>query len=181
MTINYIQPLPIPTHDPSVDVGNMATNTDSIAAYVAVDHVGFGVTGLANGTHKQVTFSNVSSPSTPTDPASILYTKNDSASHPQLFFLNNQNAAFNVASETGSVVLLGGIILQWGVGSAAPVTGAPNTLAIPFPNNFFSVTITVRSVAGGEYSTSAIITDLQHFTATCSTSPQNCYYLAIGN
>lgn len=84
-----------------------------------------------------------------------------------------------LAAVNGYTYLPGGLIYQWGVGTASPA-GFANLLPLAFPTTFFAVVITVRT-APGDYSTGALITGLNSFTACCNGSPQNCYFFAMGN
>jgi hypothetical protein len=59
MSFTYTTGIPNPPNDPSVDVPNMQTNTNTINSWTEVDHIGFN-NGLA-GQHTHITFPNVQS------------------------------------------------------------------------------------------------------------------------
>lgn len=185
MTITYNLGIPAGSHSPSVDQPNMQANNDAIASYVAIDHVAFGSAG--SGKHNQVTFNGVTAPATPSDPTSILYTKNDSHSHPQLFFLNNQNPLNSVVNaNNGSMVLMGGMIVQFGA-----VTGAadnnPINFASTFPNRCFAVVASPNTtVTSGAVAIICGAIGVGSFTPRIlksdgSTTSSDLTYIAIGN
>jgi len=172
----YNSNIPLSTHNPSVDQPMMEVNNNSIAGYVAVDHVPFNTSG--SGWHNQVTFSNVSTQATPTDPVSILYTKNDAAGHPQLNFLNSQNFT-NTFAGNGAVLLLGGLIIQWGTGST---TGSSFAFPITFPNNCYSMVVTGTSTLyTGGFVVSALSRTNYTVSRTSGTGATGYYYIAVGN
>jgi hypothetical protein len=179
MSFPYIIGLPNPPDDPSQDVAGMQNNTNTISSWVGVDHIGFN--NAAGGKHLQVTYPNITSQVTPTDPVSILYTKNDAASHPQLFFLNSQNSTFYVAASNGSTVLMGGIILQWG--SVAVNDGSSSTVMFPivFPSACFNVQVTART-GGSTYASCRVPSTSQVIvTLPVGSGNQTVYWMAIGN
>ena len=55
MSFPYTTGIPNPPDNPSSDVSNMQTNTNTINSWVAVDHIGFN--NAAGGLHKQVSFA----------------------------------------------------------------------------------------------------------------------------
>lgn len=178
--IQYNLGIPASGNNPSTDQPNMLINNDNIAQYVAVDHVGFDAD--YSGQHKQVTFNNVTAPSTPADPISILYTKNDAFSHPQMNFLNS-GAFANLAAASGSVLLMGGIIMQWGVGSLTG-SGAGNRtfFATAFPHNCYVVVITGTDAAyAGGFVATALTTTTFNAIRTLMTGITGFNYIAIGN
>lgn len=131
--------IPGPNDLLSLSQGQIQTNFANLIGWSGVDHVAYGDTNA--GQHEQVTFFNVTSQATPTDPVAVLYTKNDSNTHPQLFFLNSQNSGFYIPSANGSTVLMGGIIMQWGSYLMGPsVTTLPVTFPRMFPSAAFSIT-----------------------------------------
>lgn len=93
MSFPYNATIPQPGDNPSNSQGLILQNFTSIGSssgsWTTVDHYGFG-TGT-DGTHKQITFSNKNTPgSLPTDPSSIIFTKNNLAGFAYPFFLNGQ-------------------------------------------------------------------------------------------
>lgn len=152
MTFPYSPMIPNPPNDPADDVTTMQTNAGSINSIIAVDHVGFNITG--GGQHEQVTFNSNNPPTPPVSPP-ILFTNNvDGAGNAlpgslsELFFYSGtapqSKDQYNVTATNGSVMLPMGIILKWGntgnfVGSMSPVVGFTNA----FPNACFSVQLTL--------------------------------------
>jgi hypothetical protein len=188
MTYPINTSIPAANNDPADDQPEMQTNFGNINSYLQIDHTNPAATGA--GQHKQVTFNNVTSPSTPTDPVAILYTKNDAFSHPQLNFLNSQAFA-STASANGAYLQLGGIILQWGIYSVGTM-GATGTQSFPvaFPNNCYSVVAIPIAKAGGtsNQSTLGIITGTitkTQFQWSLGGGPtasyQGFYFIAVGN
>jgi hypothetical protein len=172
--------IPNATDIPSQSQAQIQTNFNSIIGWAAVDHLGYGAANA--GTHNQVTFSGVTSQSVPTDPEAVLYTKNDTSSHPQLFFLNSQNSTFYNAASNGCTVLMGGILLQWGNVTVPAGGSATFTFPVTFPNNVFVVTVTCRAVGAfkagfGTGTNSAIPIYLE----SAAGGSQNVCVMAIGN
>lgn len=175
-TFTYNKDIPFSTHNPSVDQPNMLTNTNSTFDWAAVDHVGFNTTG--GGRHNQITFNDVSTQAVPTNPVSVLYTKNDAFSKPQLNFLNSQNFT-NTLSGNGSVLLMGGMIIQWGFGA---VTGSSVAFPTAFPNNCFSMVVTGTSpLYTGGFVVSALSKTNYTVSRTSGSGNTGYYYIAIGN
>jgi hypothetical protein len=189
MTIyNYFPNIPNPPDAPADDVASMQTNSASIAGLIGVDHVGFGVSG--NGQHKQVTFNGNNVPGVfPVSPP-VLFTQNDASNLPQLFFYSGSAVRSSnqyTAAGSGSVLLLGGIIIKWGTWSLAPnVLSASVTFANAFPNNVFALTF-------GSNVTGPVATNLpvySNLTPTGFTGQRQInnnsgtyqyFYIAIGN
>lgn len=189
MSLTFTTGIPAGPHNPSVDQPPMMVNNDNIAAFVAIDHVGFNVMAPAvSGQHLQVTFNSNNVPSVPTSPP-VLFTNNDAFNTPQLFFYSGAAAKTTdqyTASANGSTFLLGGIIVKWG-----SVTATDNTtISFPkaFPNNCYNVQITVNAttvlptlvtvsgapIAGG-------FTPRVKDTNGTTVAPIAIFYLAIGN
>jgi len=194
MVFNYDPTIPNPPNDPADDVSIMQTNSSSISGLIAVDHVGFNV--AAGGTHKQVTFSSNNIPSaTPTFPTAFTALPTLYAGTPnkaQLFFYPPVSSAAGSKDQykltgTGSVLLLGGIILKWGLvtignGNQTEAT----TFVTDFPNNCFNVQLTPTSnpagLTSGNYpgvATQSVsgFTASRNGTGTALTY----FYTAIGN
>lgn len=157
MTIyTYFPNIPNPPDAPADDVASMQTNSASIAGIIGVDHVGFGSSG--NGQHKQVTFNANNVPTLPTTfPAlftNVPTSYGGTPNYAQLFFYSgsaSQSANQYVLTGTGSVLLLGGIILKWGTVTIPNGAGSqPGSFSPSFPNNSFSLVFTPgpNTVAG---------------------------------
>lgn len=191
MTFKYFPSLPNPPDDPADDVAGMQTNSGSIASIIAVDHVGFNVTG--GGEHAQVTFNANNVPSPPVSPP-ILFTNNPSGlTYPQLFFYSgnasqSSNQYSNVATN-GSTLLMGGIILKWGSQTFSGTQNPTVTFTHPFPNAIFNIQVSILNAgAGGAQSQPANIILTQSvsgFTARVSSVGLSgnitWYWVAIGN
>lgn len=104
----YNNAVPDPNNDPSNDVTPMLSNAIKIAEIWDVDHVGFNVD--EGGTHLQTTFSSKNAAAAQTDPQSILYTGNGTASTVADLFYRNQNGTFrpNILKAAGRIRLRNG-------------------------------------------------------------------------
>ena len=121
----------------------MQINTNAVDRLVAVDHVSFNTTG--SGQHMQITFNGNNAPGgLPTDPSSIIFTKNNIAGHPYPFFLNSELGSVagalaflpdlvTVGSNYG--FKLGTMIFNFG-SAAGSVGGSSVNFAIPMSNTF---------------------------------------------
>ncbi len=115
-TYPYNTAVPNGPNDPADDQPLMLTNTSSINALIAVNHVGFNAAN--GGIHNIVQFQNQGS----TDPAPAafgqVYTKTVGADV-QLFYesalgIIEQITGGSSSGATGYVLLPGGFIMQWG-------------------------------------------------------------------
>jgi hypothetical protein len=189
MTIAYSSAIPDPVNDPGDDVSTMQSNAGAISQIVAIDHVGFNVSG--SGQHNQVTFNANNVPVPPVSPP-ILFT-NTAAGLPQLFFYSG-NAAHSsdqyVISGNGSVLVMGGIILKWGSYTMANgVATTPVVFASPFPNSNPPFGVYFGSNVSGSPNNLPIVqvgtlTNAGFTAARVSGSSGGTYtyyYLAIGN
>lgn len=179
MTITYNLGIPASANNPSVDQPNMQTNTNNIATYVAIDHVAFNTAG--SGEHNQVTFAAPTSHSAPSNPVSILYTKNDANGNPQLNFINSQNEIVT-ASPTGSVILFAGLILKWGFYSTGG-DGLDILFPTAFPNHCYQVIITSINSFGITQPISVRLGSVQKtkFATVNSSIISPISYIAIGD
>lgn len=191
MTIPYSSTTPNPPNDPADDVGIMQTNAGSISTIIAVDHVGFNVSG--GGQHKKVTFNSNNPPASPVSPPVLFTNIVDGAGNAlpgslaELFFYSGSAAQgqnqYNVTATNGSVMLPMGIILKWGsetfVGSQSPTVNFTNA----FPNACFGVQLTLLNT------NATVPTAWRLSTVTASGWTGNVqvngsttmYWLAIGN
>jgi len=190
MTIAYNLGIPNAPDNPSTDQPNMKTNNDNIATYVSVDHVAFNTAG--SGQHNQVTFNANNPPASPTTPPILFVNDRDGAGNilpsslSELFYYTGsatQSKSQYVSTQNGSVLLLGGIILKWGL-----VIGAANnttvTFPVAFPNNAFVVTVS-GGLTTGTQPTINVNTASESVTGfvlkITGTTPVNIFYIAIGN
>lgn len=103
MTISYNLNLPFASDYPGDDQPGMLQNTNSISAWVAVNHVGFNTAGTppggAGGQHTVIDFDNkYPPPAMPaiTDPQSALYTDDGEATPISQLYFRNQFATYTV-------------------------------------------------------------------------------------
>lgn len=183
-SFTYYPTIPASGDIPSQSQGQLQTNFMSINSLINVDHVTFGSSDNTDGEHNQITFAHLQAPVTPTDPASILYTKNDTSGHPQLFFLNSQNSAQyvigNANNASGCIPLFGGIILQWLYSTTTP-GGTAFAFPITFPNNVFAVSIGGVAAGAQSFAVSGISTSGGTVYNQVGGGNQNAYIIAIGN
>lgn len=170
MSISYTLGIPAANDNPSTDQPNMLANNDNNSAIWAIDHVTFGTN--PSGTHKQVTFSSNNVPGAfpaAVNPA-VLFTNASS----NLVFANTSNAGqYTLGASPGSTVLMGGIIMKWGTGTA----NSASTFGNAFPNAIFGVTVTGTS-------STIIALNVQTQSTTGFTASANAnvgfFYIALG-
>jgi hypothetical protein len=184
MTFSYNPNLPNPPDDPADDVPGMQINATSISNILAVDHVGFNVTG--GGQHAKITFNANNSPTPPVSPP-VLFTNNPGSAplnYPQIYFYSGnaaQSSTQYISAGAGSVLLFGGTIMKWGSGGIT--SGSANiTFASAFPNNCYVVLTTIMATSGQTYSVTVSNVSTTGFTAHSPvTGGPSFYYTAIGN
>jgi hypothetical protein len=198
--MTYNANIPQPTDNLSVSQGQFLTNFGQLDEIFDNDHYTFDDAtsgGAYRGFHRQITLAQTNAPaSVPTDPSSIIFTKNNSAGHPYPFFLNSQAA--NVAAALpflpdllGNTVQagfkIGQVIVNTGQGTltgANPATGVV-TFKIPFPTQMLFVGFTLNG--GATVTTYLVSTQTSGSTIVGVTAGfrangnQDFYYLAIGN
>lgn len=147
MTFSYFN-TPNASDDPADSQPQMNTNYSSISSLISVDHVGFNVP--SGGQHEQVTFNSNNPPATPTTPPILFINNQDGAGNSlpgslsQLFFYSGSASAGKnnyVSTFNGSSIIMGGIIVKWGI-VATPSDNVQINFPIPFPNNCFTVVAT---------------------------------------
>lgn len=126
MSFPYNKDLPNPPNNPSQDVGGMQENSQSIDAWVNVDHQGFN--NPLGGQHSQVTFPLNLAQGSQANPASVLFTAQGTAS-------GSNKSELDYKNQLGTFVLSS--IKAFGV--FATVTSGPVTLLMGF--NVVSVTL----------------------------------------
>lgn len=119
---SYNIAVPATNNDPSVDQPDMLINTANGALIWDVDHVGFNTNN--GGTHLQTTFISKNPAGAQTDPSSVLYTGNGTASTKADLFFRNQNGIFrpNMIKAAGvftTVAVSGGVAIDMGVNVAS--------------------------------------------------------------
>lgn len=122
MTITFNTGIPAANNNPSLDQPEMLQNNISTDAILAIDHVSFNSSGVApngvSGTHLQVTFNGKNTPGAQTDPQSVLYTANGTASTKAEMFFKNGDGTFLVSP----IKAFGSFITQAGAGVIGAIT-----------------------------------------------------------
>lgn len=147
----YTRDIPDGPHNPSNDQGPMKVNTNSTDTLIAVDHYSFNDNN--GGWHKQCTFPIESAPTTVASQLAI-YSKTGSLGT-ELFMirdgvggtetnLTSSKIAAPTVSANGITFLPGGLLIQWGFNAAA-ASGVSINFPTPFPNNGFSISVTVAN------------------------------------
>jgi hypothetical protein len=187
MSFTYTTGIPDPPHDPSVDVPNMQTNTNSIASWVGVDHVGFNAG--AGGTHQQVNFVSNATPSL--NGVSQLYVNDETGLFGTMSSLFFQNASknlplFNIpmTSVTSGDNADRGITTPWGLilnyGFNTGGTSVTITWAVP-GTHVWAVFATISSNTTGNLITVGAAPGPNGTTGTfkMASNGNGFYYLAI--
>lgn len=132
MSFTYTTSIPATNNNPSDDQPDMQTNTNSINSLIAVDHVSFN--NSAGGKHLQVTFNSENTPSSPTDPESVLFTGTGVAqSEADLKFIN-ANATFLLNSVRACAIAnTGGIISTQSFNVTSVTNTATGRYAVVLP------------------------------------------------
>lgn len=191
--------IPAANNDPSVDQPGMLNNNISTIGILGTDHVTFnsnGPVGPPNGgggQHLQISFNGNNVPSVPPNLPTLFVNIQDGAGNnlpgslPELFYYSGSAAHSNnqyVSTANGSVLLMGGIILKWGV-ATLPGTGFNQSVSFPvsFPNNCFSVTAISTAASNGVTVAACAAMNPGGFTAIKSSSSAvlPITYMAIGN
>ena len=192
MTIPYSSQIPNPANDPADDVETMQSNAGAISTIIAVDHVGFNVSG--GGQHNTVTFNANNVPTLPATPPVLFTNGQDGAGNnlpgtlAQLFFYSGNATQsknqYNVTGSNGSVLLPMGIILKWGSDSFSGSAGITVNFTNAFPNNCFNVQI---SLLNSGSTTPTPLSRLSTISASgftgsvIATGSSTLYWVAIGN
>jgi len=168
-TYTYTTNIPVATHTPAQDQGNMQVNCTSVSQILATDHLTFGTAtdALTDGMHTVVHLVVQAN-----DPPAVagtgeIYTKEvtfNSVIESALFFESDQGTVTQLTSPSsilatspGYIFLPGGLIMQWGTVTGSFI-GNPVAITYPikFPNNVFNVTAMLNKTSltanGDEYS-----------------------------
>ena len=195
-TYQYTTNIPVATHTPAQDQGNMQINCTSVSQIIGTDHLTFKTaTGaLIDGMHTVIHMENQTS-----DPPAVagtgeLYTKEvtfNSVIDSALFFRSESGTITQIvgsnntlAAASGYTTLPGGIILQWGkvTGSGIP---SINLFPVAFPNNVYNVTAMSKlspvTNNGDEYSVTGVGLTGFFLNISPGYSGVSFYWLAIGN
>lgn len=196
MSFTYTTGIPAAGNNPSNDQPNMLQNTNAISNLLVVDHIGFNDSDA--GQHKKISFNDVASPGSPTDPLSYLYTVANVAGFSWPTFLNEEGT-YSVlpdppAASTGSgsnglytcySITWGKLILNFGtltINSGSATSTA--TFQTTFTNSL-SV-LTSKGTAGGGFISVAAAsgTPFDTLTVTLQSSPVSTItvsFLVIGS
>jgi hypothetical protein len=180
--------VPAANDNPSEDQPDMLTNNMSTNGLIGTDHITFNIDN--GGQHKQVTFNQDAAqgfPYVPTLPATppVLFTYPVNGLSQLLYYTGTaaQSSTQYVTLTNGSVLLLAGIIMKWGV-VTLPGTGFNQSVPFvnPFPNNCFSVVASNAQITSVTLS-SVVAFNTNGFTAVKSSSSGTLTisYIAIGN
>ena len=200
MTITYNTGIPNSPNDPSDDQPLMQTNTNSIATFVAIDHVGFGA-AATNGYHNKSTYAKQAADPAAVAAATPLYSKlvsyaggnndleifmrkaSDDSNNPSSV-IQLTNTRFGPATSVNGTIsyLPGGFILIAYIDSSAHVDGAVISFlngTFTFPTACLGVSATPIKTSACQFSASAISTT--GFTIHVNASPlSGISYIAIG-
>lgn len=188
-TFSYNASIPQATDNPSVSQGQFLTNFSSTSQLVAVDHIGFNTSG--GGRHNQVTFGANNPPAGTVTPPVLFTNTQDGAGNnlpgslAQLFFYSGtptQGQNNYVSTSSGSVMLMGGIILKWGVINFT-TSSKSVSFGVSFPNALWSVVLSADTTTpSGNGIVSFASPSVSGFTAYQNgSSTLTAYYIAIGN
>lgn len=174
--------VPAANDNPSSDQPDMLTNNQSTLGIIGEDHITFNLNN--GGQHKAIRFNQDASyvPTPPVSPPELF--TNTVLGLPQLFYYSGDAAHSStqyVASTNGSTLLLGGLIIKWGVATAI-AGGQVVTFVSPFPNNCFVVVATSidPALSSGIASTN-ITTSSFKANRTSGSGVVGINYIAIGN
>lgn len=169
---NYNLNIPNPPNRPSSDVNLMQTNTNSIAGWASIDHVGYGTTNNLGGTHLQTAFGGFSTGPLPPGPeGSVMYPAAGTASNTtsQLYFDNS------LASVVISAVRAFGSI------PAPTFTGPyPQTIDIT-PSNSYNVLVGVGQSNVSRASTNANIVYQIKLETNCVSGTNAAVFITPSN
>jgi len=164
-SFSYSRDIPDGPNNPTQDQPNMKINTNSIEDILNVDHVTFRQ--VPGGTHKQLTISSKNVAGLQTDPQSVVYTDNGTASTVAQLFFRNQNRIFHLSP-----------IRAWGF---ADSSGAISN------SQSFNVSTSIKNSAGNYSVTlvaNAVSTDkfavLVSYQSNTPTAARNCSYAITG-
>ncbi len=149
MSITYNSNIPFSTHAPASDQPIMLTNALAISQIWGIDHNTFDSTGQGtslsgSGRHLRVTFDGKNAlTGTITDPLSVLYTANGTASTVSQLFLANQNATYQVSA-----------IAAWAIANSSGIiaTQSSNVASVVRASTgVYNVTLTTGACSSANY------------------------------
>jgi hypothetical protein len=151
----YTTNIPVATHTPAQDQGNMQVNCTSVSQILSTDHLTFGTaTGaLTDGMHTVIHMQNQANNPAAVPGTGEIFTKEvtfNSVTQSALFFESDMGNVTQIsgpsnfsATANGYTILPNGIIFQWGQLIHNFNSGeTTDTITFPFPfqNNIFSIT-----------------------------------------
>ncbi len=168
MPFTYTSPLPVATNFPSIDQPNMTANTQYLVDFGNKDHqFTQNSTNLNDGTHKQVTLSNQTTPGFLGKGANSVAYANTAGAVPQSqLFFNNAAGDVQLTSAAAAVgpnlavptlaangvsflpgtAALGGLLIQWGTDTKS--TGGLTTFPVAFAAAAYTVVLTPTGAPG---------------------------------
>lgn len=163
------------------------TNFSTLQTTIDQDHVDMNSAGP--GKHKQVTFNANNTPgASPSDPSSIIFTKNNAAGHPYPFFLNTEQVVANALPFLPDITggpnnfgfKMGKLIFNLGSVGCTNV-GTAIIFLYAMPSAQYTVVLG-QSASGpvGNYAFFNSLTTTGMTVFTNSATPTTVYYLAIG-
>jgi hypothetical protein len=181
--------VPDGSHNPSQDYSAMQVNYSNINSWGGIDHVIYGATNA--GQHLQVTIPTpLSASPTLTGTQGMFYTLSNGGVA-NAYFANADGATLLAGSASatspGYVMLVSGVILQWGTITFSNASSVPVSFAIPFPTTVFNISITNKdsnSTSKQVYPSTSGSNPFSGFTANSNSgtiTSANYYYFAIGN
>jgi hypothetical protein len=171
MSFSFYNSIPAAADYPGDDQPLMLINNQSTASLIAVDHVGFNTPG--GGKHEQVTFNSENTPSAPTDPVSVLYTKAGTASTKADLRFINANASFPI-----SLVRATGL---W-QSSAFVAAQSFNMVSITLGgSNIYTFTISPNVVTGTSYGVIMTSSFLPGNLTITSATTFTCQFFGAGS
>jgi hypothetical protein len=153
--------IPAPTDILSVSQGDLQGNNNANQTAFGIDHVTFTLADA--GQHNKVTFNANNVPTPPVAPPVLFTNTVAPITTPELFFYSGTQAQSgdqyvlgSLASNKGSVLLMGGIILKWFNGNLTTPTQEFDFAAGPgvvvglnnFPNGVQGACVTSTSPGG---------------------------------
>jgi hypothetical protein len=120
----------------------MKTNTNSTDTIIAVDHYSFA--DLPSGTHKQVTISGKNAAGAQTDPSSVIYTANGTASTVAQLEYRNQSGIFPLSCIRAWATFDG----TGALGAIVPIQSVNVASVVKTSTGNYQVTPTANSVTG---------------------------------
>lgn len=191
----YQQNIPTGLVNLDEDYLNLQGNFQSLDSTFGVDHLPFSNTTPNLGFHTQVRYNaNQASPTLSTA-VGMIYANTDWSTRSFPFWRNAGGitqvmGACSVTSTNfaaGYVTLAGGLIIIWGTSTpGASGVSTPVVFSPSFPNNIFSVQLTLQHPTGSNASSAvldnAIPPTRLGFSYYCNLGANNkLYWIAIGN